>query len=234
MLNKFPPISLLISSMVFAQTEPTTTTTTKIKVYSPTSSQKTSSISDSYKWTLKTDILGFASGEFPLIGEYKISKKMSVEASAGVTYGNLFYSFFRSDDNKSSFSSQNTFGNAFRLGLKYYPSSDYDAIEGWGFGVQLFRKVNNREYTPVANFDLSDKKSFTNKTGIAVTISKQIFWDSDVCFEYFLGIGFAKITDNYAVINDYNNNLNVNIPVQKEETKNAPDISIGFRIGFGK
>ena len=125
-------------------------TPSRIKVYTPSSTNsksKTNSKDNSYKWALKTDVLAFIAGEFPIIFEYRILKKLSVEGSAGITYALYPNRFFTigDDEDESTQESKAAMGTAFRAAIKYYPSSDYDAIEGWYFGIQLYNKTTNRE-----------------------------------------------------------------------------------------
>lgn len=122
-------------------------------MYTPQGQAKNSaSSSSSYSWVVKTDLLKFVTGEIPLIYERKISNKFSVKGAAGVTY-----SFFENDytslidDESDRFDSKAAIGSVFRGTLKYYPSSDYDAIEGWSFGLQFFHKTNNRTYDEAEN-----------------------------------------------------------------------------------
>jgi hypothetical protein len=241
-MKKIIFLSLLVSSFTFAQTNGATEqTSSKIKVYSPSSSMK--AVSETYKWTVKTDIFSYLSGEFPIIGEYRFAKKLSAEVSAGLTFG-LYENFGLFEDgysgDGSSFSTKAAMGSAFRGGIKFYPSSDYDAIEGWAFGLQLFSRTNNREYTTEnysrEYYDLSGEKDSRTKTGLALTISKQIFWDSNISFEYILGIGFASVKHDFLTeISTYDSGSNTTTyflkPNSNKET--IPNFQLGCRIGFG-
>jgi hypothetical protein len=241
-MKKIIFLSLLVSSFSFAQTNGTTEqTSSKIKVYSPSSSLKTSS--DSYKWTVKTDLFSYISGEFPVIAEYKFAKKLSAEVSAGLTFG-LYENFGLFEDGYSgegsSFSTKAAMGTAFRGGIKFYPSSDYDAIEGWSFGVQLFTRTNNREYTneyySSNDYDLTGEKDSRTKSGVALTISKQIFWDSNISFEYILGIGFASVKHDFLTENSVYDNASGNYVYSLKENslkETVPNFQLGCRIGFG-
>lgn len=227
--------ALLTTLTNIAQTKPTETQTpSKIKVYTPTGISSTSSTNDnSYKWAVKTDLLGIISGELPIILEYRFATKFSVEGSAGITYAYLPNDFLSTEDISSN--SDNTkaaMGSAFRAAVKYYPSSDYDAIEGWSFGIQLFTKTTNREYES----DYSDTPSFNGKkdtkikTGASIIIGKQVFADSNIAIESFIGLGIANTTRKYYNI-DYSTS---NPSLQSYETKKtAPSIQLGCRIGFG-
>lgn len=230
----------LISNAQVKQEEPAKEAPSRIKVYTPSSSSSSSSSKDnSYRWAVKTDIFGIISGEFPIIAEYRIASKFSVEASAGITYA--FYpndfSFSGDDDDMSSYyDSKAAMGTAFRGAIKYYPSSDYDAIEGWSFGVQLFSKTTNREYSLDSSdpntSSLDGQKDSKTKTGISLIIGKQIFQDSNVTFESYIGIGFANVTREYFT-QEYNPDTS-NYDLRAIETKESvPNVQFGFRIGFG-
>ena len=239
----FITAALFLSVLNYAQVktnEPTTPTPTKIKVYTPsgaTGSQK-SSKDNSYKWDVKTDLFAIVSGEFPLIGEYRFARKFSVEASAGVTYAYLSNNdLFSSNTNSISDNTKAAMGTAFRGTIKFYPSSDYDAIEGWNFGIQVFSKTTNRDYNETGDTGaaLNGLKDSKTKTGVSLIIGKQIFQDSNVTFESYLGVGFANIKREYSTLTSgYDNNNNYVTSVGTTTTNETkPNVQLGFRIGFG-
>lgn len=217
--------------------EPTKTSPSKIRVYTPATSKATVSKDNSYKWAVKTDLFAIITGEFPVIAEYRFAPKFSVEASAAVTYGYLpnNSSFGNGDDDSDYFGSKAAIGSAFRAAIKFYPSSDYDAIEGWNFGFQLFSKTSNREYESDPNGSttlLNGLKDTKTKTGISLIIGKQIFQDSNVTFESFIGIGIANVKREYYTESyDYTNSIS---SIEIKNTKETlPNFQLGFRIGFG-
>lgn len=229
------------STIVVAQnktTDTTKVTQSRIKVYSPTGiSEKSNTTSSSYSWVVKTDVLKFVTGEIPIIYERKISSKLSVEGAAGVTYSFFANDYtLNGDEDESSFESKAAFGTVFRGTLKYYPSSDYDAIEGWSFGIQLFTKVNNREYDGAENGSytefLKGKKDSKSRTGIALIISQQLFQDSNICLESFLGLGYANVKSEYYTW-DYDDVNNAYAVKQIKKDEGNLNIQFGFRIGFG-
>lgn len=174
--------------------------------------------------------------EIPVIYERKISSKFSIEGDVGATYSFFPNDFTLTDDcSESSFESKAAFWSLFRGTIKYYPSSDYDAIEGWSFRIQLITKVNNREYEGVSNGDysssLSGKKDSKTRTGIALIISQQLFQDSNICFESFVGLGYANVKTEFYTT-DYDG-VNPNAIKQISKDEGALNFQIGFRIGFG-
>lgn len=226
--------ALLAASVSYSQVNSSSTTSSpnKIKVYTPSSSSSTGkAIDNGYKWVVKTDLFAAVVGEFPIIAEYKIGRKFSIEGSAAVT--NAFWSndFSLSDDSFSDESSKAALGSAFRGTLKFYPSSDYDAIEGWSFGIQLFTKTTNREYVNDSP-ELSGKLDSKTKNGVSLIISKQIFEDSNIAFESFIGVGMANITHEYYT-STYNSVLGINQFTPVKTSESAPNFQLGFRIGFG-
>jgi hypothetical protein len=213
-------------------------TSNRIKVYTPQGDAKNSgSSANSYSWVVKTDLLKFITGEIPLIYERKISSKFSVEGAAGITY-----SFFENDylafieDEETQFESKAAFGSVFRGTLKYYPSSDYDAIEGWSFGIQAFMKTNNRAYDGADNGSnsefLAGKKDTKKRTGIALIISKQLFQDSNICLESFVGFGYAHVKLSYYA-SDYSQLISDFEVRQIKEEEGVLNFQFGFRVGFG-
>lgn len=232
-MKKITLFILLISSITYAQTgQPTETNSSKIKVYTPSSSS-VSAADNSYKWTVKTDLLSFVSGELPIIGEYRVGKKFGAEVSLGATYGILDLSDYV-DEEGSTFETKSKFGTSFRAGMKYYPSSDYDAIEGWAFGLQFFTRTNKKEYVADSYYDVDVTfgEDSRTKTGLALTISKQVFGDSNISFEYLIGLGFAKVKHDFLTsAYDSNNSNYILIPNSTSET--VPNLQLGCRIGFG-
>ena len=234
MKNKLLVFSAILFT-VFCQSQ--------IKVYTPSSSS-TAKKDNSYKWAVKTDLFAFVGGEFPIAFEYRIAKKFSVEASAGMTYAFIPNDFLSdSEDNFATSDSEAALGSAFRGTLKYYPSEDYDAIEGWYFGLQLFSKTTNRDYVESNNFfgntltpnvSYNGKRDTRTKTGASLVIGKQIFQDSNILFESYIGIGLANVTRKFYVTNnEFINNNSVSTIIPKETSKSVPSFQLGLKIGFG-
>ena len=228
--------AILVSPVIYSQTttETVPATSNKIRVYTPsTTSNKGNSTDNSYKWVAKTDLFAVLTGEFPLIAEVRIGKKFSVEGSVAVTNAFLPNDLTFAVDGSSDYDSKAAIGSAFRGTLKYYPSSDYDAIEGWSFGIQLFTKTTNREYTADSYTPiLEGKKDSKTKTGISLIISKQIFADSNIAFESYIGVGLANVTREYynTIFNSTTGFEELN---QNNTSESTPNFQFGFRIGFG-
>jgi len=210
-----------------------------IKVYTPSgASSDGSNNEDTYKWAVKTDVLSYITGEFPIIGEYKVSKKISVEGSLGLTYAfidNGLLSLYSLEEDDQFGETEAAIGTAFRASFKYFPSSDYDAIEGWYFGVQAFTKTNKRNYkddTSSSNADFSGKSDVASKTGLSLIIGKQLFSDSNIIFDWYFGVGFAKKKREY-YSSVYDSTTDIYEISAIEKSKSSPNIQLGLRIGFG-
>lgn len=238
-MKKLAVLSFFVSSFLFAQNDAVKeVTTSKIKVYTPSSSTAAKA-DNGYKWTVKTDLFSFVSGEFPIIGEYRFAKKLSAEVSAGVTYG-LYDNFGVFDEYEGpgrTLDTKAAMGNAFRAGIKFYPSSDYDAIEGWAFGLQVYTRTNNRNYKPdtYTGLDFSSQIDSRTKVGVALTISNQMYNDSNIAVEYILGIGFANVTHDFVTYDSsYSNNSGTTYDIKPMSIKETiPNFQLGCRIGFG-
>lgn len=234
--------ALLFSVATIAQTKPTEEPTpSRIKVYTPSGEASTiKKVDNSYKWAVKTDLFSILTGEFPIIGEFRIAKKFSVEGSAAVTYaffGNEGLASENLDDNYDNSGTKPALGSAFRAAIKYYPSSDYDAIEGWSFGFQVYSKTTNRDYKTYSAQDIQDingAKDSKTKTGISLIIGKQIFQDSNITFESFIGIGMANVKREYLTSEYiYVDGNQETIITTKSTKETVPNFQLGFRIGFG-
>ncbi|OYU83730.1 MAG: hypothetical protein CFE24_09990 [Flavobacterium sp. BFFFF2] len=202
-------------------------TTGNVKVYKPDGNKKANA--NAYKWTAKTDFVAMSVGEFPAIFEYRIADKFSVEGSAALTYGfisnaGLLNTKDESGYNDSYLKQQAGSGYAFRGAFKYYPSNDYDALEGWAFGVQAFVKNMKREYTDI---DARGEKDVKVKTGLSLQITKQIFYDSNISYEWLIAIGYANSKRDYLEYDGTNGY------VQKSTNDGSPNIQLGLRLGFG-
>ncbi|OWP75169.1 hypothetical protein [Flavobacterium oreochromis] len=227
-MKRITLILLFICGGIFAQEQ----TTGKIKVYTPTSSVA-KKVADTYKWVVKTDVFAYLGSEFPVIFEYRVAPKLSIEGSAGLTYS-MYENFSVANIDKklegTKLSTNPSTGTAFRAGFKYYPSADYDALEGWGFGVQLFSKIINRETTTTDYSYSNIKTNSYNKTGVELTISKQLFSDSNIAYETIFGVGFVNLTEKYNTVSYSSTNPQLNEEVVKST---FPNIHLGLRIGFG-
>lgn len=219
---------MLITSATFAQsTDEQNVENSKIKVYNADQSEKDQS-DNSYRWAIKTDLTSLISQEFPLIVEYRIAKRISVEASAAVTYA-----YFSNDDYFDQLKNEDLdkkpeTDNAFRFGVKYYPSHITNALDGWFLGVQAFTKNTKRSYDDSNNIgkEVLDTK---NKEGIALQIGNQFFSDSNFLYEIILGVGMANTTRDYYVrsplsVMDFDN---------VKEKNTAFYFQLGLRVGFG-
>lgn len=232
-------LTLVLSSVCYSQIKEKTDekqnndNQSRIRVFEPSSSVK--SASSAYKWAVKTDVFSIITGEFPIIGEYRIGSKFSVEVSAGLTYAYLNNKSIGDGDyfnlSNSSYYEPDSpqLGSAFRASFKYFPSADYDAIEGWYFGVQVMTKTtksgySNNNYNGIVNNEIDTKV----KTGASIIIGKQMFEDSNVVWDFYFGAGIASTKHDF-----YSYSSDTNTIIANQETKKKPNILFGLRIGFG-
>lgn len=225
-------VTLFLATSSFSQskkkdTTSTTETSSKIRVFTPSSSFK-SKADNSYRWAVKTDLFAILTGEYPIIGEYRIGSKFSVEASAALTYGEIFSAL--SDDDDYLTAEDAEMGSAFRVAFKYFPSTDYDAIEGWFIGVQLMNKTTNKAYDDSYSYNFNEKETKV-KTGVSLILGKQVFQDSNVIWEFYGGVGIASTKHSYYDV-EYDENDEQQFQ-RFEKSKSKPNILFGLRIGFG-
>lgn len=234
-------LTLFLASCANSQTKekteetPKTDGQTKIRVFTPSSSS-TKSSSSAYKWAVKTDVFSIITGEFPIIFEYRVSNKFSLEGSAALTYGYLNNISLNDDEFEvpmnSSYIEPDSpeMASAFRASFKYFPSSDYDAIEGWYFGIQAMTKTTKSGFANNYSDVRVNEKDTKVKTGATIIIGKQIFQDSNIVWDFYFGAGIASTKHEYYSI-DYTTTENQ--VIANESTKSKPNILFGLRIGFG-
>lgn len=220
---------MLLNTAAFSQTtNEQAVEGSKIKVYNADQSGKDYS-DNSYRWAIKTDLTSLISQEFPIIVEYRIAKKISLEASAAITY--TYFSndnYFNQLKNEDLDKKPET-DNAFRFGVKYYPSRITNALDGWFVGIQAFTKNTKRSYDN-SSYNI-DKNAFDtkNKEGIALQIGNQFFNDGNFMYEILLGVGIANSTRDYYVrsplsVMKFDNIL---------EKNTALYFQLGLRVGIG-
>ncbi len=227
MKSKIVLCALLCYSMVSAQWTP------EVKLTEETS-KNTNFIKNeaSLKWAAKVDVFLMGLGEIPVSVEYRLAKKLSIEATAGITYSIFPNNFLRINSEIDPYGNDTKagFGSVFRGTIKFYPSAEDEALEGWNIGIQVFRKSNVRNYDN-ANYIPEDKKDIKVKTGIAIIVGKQFFYDSLV-FEPFFGVGYHKMKRTfYGDVPDTADSILYYAP--KELKENQLNFQLGFRIGFG-
>ncbi|OXA84950.1 DUF3575 domain-containing protein [Flavobacterium hercynium] len=199
-----------------------------IKVYNADQSDKDQS-DNSYRWAIKTDLTSLISQEFPIIAEYRITKKISIEASAAITYA-----YFSNDDYFDQLKNEDLdkkpeTDNAFRIGVKYYPSRRTNALDGWFVGLQAFTKNTKRSYDELPGLNGREVFDTKNKEGIAIQLGKQIFTSNNFLYEALFGIGLANVTRDYYVRNE----KSIFTFDQINDKKTSVYFQLGLRVGLG-
>ncbi len=229
---------LFITSVSFSQVRNANTESNKkVKLY-----KADTVASPTYKWILKTDVVSIATGEFPLIAEFRISDDISLEGSAGVTFGknndsdlsNIEYF----SDASVALEGKSSLGTAFRAGVKYYISNEEDAVEGFSVGLFAFNKITKEKYVKEAgDFDYSVNGKFDtkNKLGLELVLAYQYFWNKHIGTEFFLGLGAANIKREFYSTQVLSDGMGGTYQDVKYNDFNefAENIRFGIKIGFG-
>ncbi|MEP7197321.1 MAG: hypothetical protein ABI851_12445 [Saprospiraceae bacterium] len=222
----FACIYIIFNSFVLGQSD---SISSKIRVYAPTgnSKHKRTSSEKGYLWVVKLDVLStIFAGNIPLFLEYRIAKNISLEAGLGLTYGSDIITNIINELEAGFFGypSSRALGSSFKGAIKYYPSKDDNAIEGWNFGISFQHKNVRRKYDPNYNFE-QDK--LNTKNSFNLLISHQNFSISNICFEWSLGVGVSK--------NKLKSYIENSTGMPEVEIRNSigPSFALGFKIGFG-
>ncbi len=182
--------------------------------------------SHNYRWAIKTDIANITSGDFNIIGELKLLKKLSVEAGAGYTLDYLL-DLFQFDNSKVKLvgNTRPTGGFSTKATIKYY---FYEGIEGWWLGATGYTRTNNYKHT-YQDLTYNNRKS---KVGFGLLIGRQFISRSGFFTEVYGGLSLVNMSRAY-YCTGYND---VNVweeNVYTEEKKSTVNLLVGLRLGLG-
>lgn len=183
-----------------------------------------------YRWAIKTDLGNMTSGDFNLVGEYRLLKRLSIEAGGGYTFDYLL-DFFQLDDLKVKLATNAyaTGGFSARAGFKFY-FDRYDApIDGWWLGITGYMRQNNygNRYEDVTY------KNSKSKIGLGITMGRQFIAPSSVISEVYWGLSLVGIERAYYVTGYNDENVWVENDYRKEH-KTTINLLVGFRLGIGR
>lgn len=206
-----------------------TSNTARVRIFN--SDQYFSPVSDQYKHAIKINPLLIAFGDIPVYYEHRISTKLSLEGSLGLTMRNYMAALTDDDMLREKDQNLSTFGYSTRIALRFYPSSSDDAIIGYYFAPEImYRKYNNT----VNEFDngISTTTVDLKKTQMdyKLIFGYQDYFDNNILIDYYLGVGVRKIYEEKGSY-DYNSSLN-NLEIEKVSGY-VPAATLGVKLGFG-
>ena len=220
----------LVNNCLLAQKD---TTNVKTKVYIFNSSSSTTS-EDKYSYAVKFDPYQFAVGDLPISFESKFHEKMSFEVGAGPTldYLGSVFGLLGSFTKTQNVSTAAEFGYLLKGHLRFYPSKDWDPIEGIYFAADLNTKRYNYsiDYAPQPFVVKNTLSSFF----LGFTFGRQTFWDSSIASDAYITVGFRRKTESSSeLIEDPPYSGNFHLSQQSGKPRWVPAISIGWKYGFG-
>ena len=224
----FCVVTFFISTVLQAQIPKDTSSATKIKVFAPSKTTKKNNGESGYTWAIKFDIVSsLVGGDIPISFERKITPKISLEGSLGLTYGGNLITIIDNDSKTKA-----ALGFSQRGTLKFYPSSYDEAIEGWYIALSVHRRVFNRTYIDPL---LLDKKEKISTLGVQIISGKQMFIDDNLPLECGLGVGIGtRTTDYYALSNGvYNNGVYNYVPTSGKKSELVPTFTYFIKVGLG-
>lgn len=165
---------------------------------------------------LKLSILEYFSGDFALYYERAVGDMFGLEMSLGVTVfdyvGSIFDDFLYDYDEKIF-----QYGLSYSLSLRFYPIDLFD--EFYVAPEYKFRRYKwKREYFS-GDVEESRKLSLPR-----LNIGYSYFYDNNLLFDYFVGIGLNNETRERFDVNDNQ--------VFTEELNPRPRFHVGFKIGY--
>ena len=163
---------------------------------------------DLTNWALKFDIIPLYTGDYNVNFEYKIVKRLSIEAGLGFTYDFLKidlsnpidFNIYEGSDYIEDDYSGSSFGMSKRISLKYYFKSEAKDIKGWYVGFNHIDKTFN--YTHETKNDANPIK--THKIKNTVISNNLIFGyqnliNKKVVFDVSLGFGIKDRTKQFVI-----------------------------------
>ena len=205
-------ISILMCNVAFSQ-EP--------RVITFDSEQEKNSNNNSEKNIIKISLFEIISGDFPLYYERVLSDKFSLEGSVGITFGDYIGGLFLDDFSSIDNSSNSNYGFSFSASLRFYP---IEILEEFYIAPEFkYRKYNwEREYSDMSGISnlYAENRTYAMPR---INLGYSFFYDNQLIFDYYVGIGMNNITENRY---DYETN---NI---SESKLRRPRVHIGLKIGY--
>jgi len=185
------------------------------------SEQEKNSNNNSEKNIIKISLFEIISGDFPLYYERVLSDKFSLEGSVGITFGDYIGGLFLDDFSSIDNSSNSNYGFSFSASLRFYP---IEILEEFYIAPEFkYRKYNwEREYSDMSGISnlYAENRTYAMPR---INLGYSFFYDNQLIFDYYVGIGMNNITENRY---DYETN---NI---SESKLRRPRVHIGLKIGY--
>ncbi len=182
-------------------------TTVKVSVLNPHGKKPVaydghSMPADSVQQALKINPANFLRGEFSLYYEYRLARKFSVEAAAGVTYIDYIYELtqnngrfiFNSGANSAKFYS----GVAGRFQFRWYPSKYETAITGYYIAPEISYRSYKMDYLMNTGLILEPHRINRKYTDLRLQFGHQDADPYDPFFwEWYLSAGVRHFNEDF-------------------------------------
>ena len=165
---------------------------------------------------IKISLLEYFSGDFSIYYERAIGDMFGLEMSLGTTIfdyaGSVFDDFLYDYDEKIF-----QYGLSYSLSLRFYPIDLFD--EFYVAPEYKFRRYKWKREGISGEVEESRKLSLPR-----LNIGYSYFYDNNLLFDYFLGIGMNNETRDWYDFNDDT--------IITEERNPRPRFHVGFKIGY--
>ncbi|MFC5270789.1 DUF3575 domain-containing protein [Adhaeribacter terreus] len=183
---------------------------------------------------IKMNPLLLLQGDIPVYLERKIAKKLTIEFGLGMTYDNVVTDALDPDHYSETTTKENLMGYSVAAGLRYYPSSTYETMEGYYFAPE----VRYRKYKSVANQYLEEPinvKQGRDFTDFKLGFGYVDFIEDHIFIDMYTGVGMRK-RNYFNMVRDGeiidNGTTIVETYELWNENKMVPLFSLGAKIGF--
>lgn len=165
---------------------------------------------------LKLSVLEYFSGDFALYYERALGDMFGLEMSLGVTVfdyvGSIFDDFLFGYDEKIF-----QYGLSYSLSLRFYPIDLFDEF-------YIAPEYKFRRYKWKREYSSGDEEESRKISLPRLNIGYSYFYDNNLLFDYFVGIGLNNETREW---------YDVNVSqVVTEDLNPRPRFHIGFKIGY--
>jgi hypothetical protein len=179
-------------------------------------------------------------GDFPIIYERIVSRKISFEIGAGLTTRNYFdvTKYLRNyTPDIIGFEYKETSGYSLRGAIKLYLSKDDKAPNGFYISPELLYRVYNRNsplHDPTTGnaIEGSEVKTFTKNMDFKIVLGNQFCMAKGFAFEYYAGFGVGTRTYTFVQAIPYTDDTTYTDSFGSKSDL-VPVFTLGIKLGFG-
>lgn len=197
---------------------------------------------EEFNLIIKSNFLTLLSGELPVMVEYKLEPRLSVQAGVGVTFASFFYNTWRTSETDNNWGEPRTAlpGFSARAALRFYAEQqrqELQHLEGLYFSPEVQYKLYRsraQECDPnIPNeYTLGFNSEFRSIGDLRLLIGYQEMAGEHFVIDFYGGLGVRlRQTREYTCEWSASQLQFVSLP--ETESRGVPVLAAGFHIGYG-